>query len=159
MLCAERAVGDEPFAVLLADDFLIGAVPGVMTDLIEAYTQSGKSQISVMQVDGPQISQYGVVRPGAGVNEVAGLIEKPALQDATSNLASIGRYLLTPDVFDILRDQSPGYGGEVQLVDAIDTMAAGAAVCQVPLTGLRFDCGSLQGYLDAIKYVTDHKLY
>jgi len=100
-----------------------------------------------------------VVRPGAGVNEVAGLIEKPALQDATSNLASIGRYLLTPDVFDILRDQSPGYGGEVQLVDAIDTMAAGAAVCQVPLTGLRFDCGSLQGYLDAIKYVTDHKLY
>ena len=159
VLCAERAVGDEPFAVLLADDFLIGAVPGVMTDLIEAYTLSGKSQISVMQVDGPQISQYGVVRPGAGVNEVAGLVEKPALQDATSNLASIGRYLLTPDVFDILRDQSPGYGGEVQLVDAIDTMAAGAAVCQVPLTGLRFDCGSLQGYLDAIKYVTDHKLY
>tara|TARA_B110000003_G_C16535091_1_gene490436 strand:- start:139 stop:1047 length:909 start_codon:yes stop_codon:yes gene_type:complete len=159
VLCAERAVGDEPFAVLLADDFLIGAVPGVMTDLIEAYTLSGKSQISVMQVDGPQISQYGVVRPGAGVNEVAGLIEKPALQDATSNLASIGRYLLTPDVFDILRDQSPGHGGEVQLVDAIDTMAAGAAVCQVPLTGLRFDCGSLEGYLDAIKYVTDHKLY
>lgn len=159
VLCAERAVGDEPFAVLLADDFLIGASPGVTTDLIEAYTLSGKSQISVMQIDGPQISQYGVVRPGAGMNEVAGLVEKPAPQDVGSNLASIGRYLLTPDVFDILRHQPPGHGGEVQLVDAIDTMAAGAAVCQVPLAGQRFDCGSLQGYLDAVRYVADHELY
>lgn len=71
----------------------------------------------------------------------------------------IGRYLLTADVFDILRDQRPGHGGEVQLVDAINTMAAGGAVCQVPLTGRRFDCGSLHGYLEAIKYVADHELY
>jgi UTP--glucose-1-phosphate uridylyltransferase len=85
-------------------------------------------------------------------------VTKAMPQDATSNLASIGRYLLTPDVFDILRDQSPGYGGEGQLVDAIDTMAAGAAVCQVPLTGRRFDCGWLEESLYAMGYATDHEL-
>ena len=159
VLCAEGAVVDDPFAVLLADDFLVGGATGTLTNLVEAYTQSGKSQISVMQVDGLDISQYGVVRLGDGFNEVAGLVEKPAPEDAASNLASIGRYLLTADVFDILRDQRPGHGGEVQLVDAINTMAAGGAVCQVPLIGRRFDCGSLHGYLEAIKYVADHELY
>jgi len=88
VLCAERAVGDNSFAVLLADDFLVGGATGTLTNLVEAYTQSGKSQISVMQVDGPDISQYGVVRLGDGFNEVSGLIEKPAPEDAASNLAS-----------------------------------------------------------------------
>ena len=87
VLCAERAVVNDPFAVLLADDFLVGGATGTLTNLVEAYTQSGKSQISVMQVDGPDISQYGVVRLGDGFNEVSGLIEKPAPEDAASNLA------------------------------------------------------------------------
>ena len=159
LLCAERAVGDNSFAVLLADDFLVGGATGTLTNLVEAYMQSGKSQISVMQVDGPDISQYGVVRLGDGFNEVAGLVEKPAPEDAASNLASIGRYLLTADVFEILRYQLPGHGGEVQLVDVINTMAARGTVCQVLLTARRFDCGSLQGCLEAIKYIADHELY
>ena len=112
-----------------------------------------------MQVNGPDISQYGVVRLRDGSNEVSGLVEKPAPENAASNLASIGRYLLTADVFDILRAQRLGHGGEVQFADAINTLAASGAVCQVPWTGRRFDCGLLHGYLEAIMCVVEHRLY
>jgi UTP--glucose-1-phosphate uridylyltransferase len=110
VLCAERAVGNHPFAVLLADDFLSSPGDGVTADLVRGYEKSGKSQLSVMQVDGPDISKYGVVRPGKQSGTVAGLVEKPAFELAPSNLASIGRYVLTPDIFDILRKQPAGSG-------------------------------------------------
>ena len=153
VLCAERAVGNEPFAVLLADDFLTYAGSGVTADLVLAYKASGHTQLSVMEVNGPDISKYGVVRPGAGSGSVAGLIEKPCLEQAPSNLASIGRYVLTPDIFDILRSQAPGSGGEIQLADAINTQAAAGLVDAVPLAGQRFDCGSVPGFLAAILHV------
>lgn len=153
VLCAERAVGNEPFAVLLADDFLTHTGNGVTADLVHAYKNTGKTQLSVMKVDGPDISKYGVVSPGTQEGSVAGLVEKPDFQQAPSNLASIGRYVLTPDIFDILRSQPAGAGGEIQLADAINTQAANGRVDAVTLSGQRFDCGSVKGFLQAINHV------
>ena len=157
VLCAERVVGDDPFAVLLADDFLTYEGDGIVSDLVSAYELSGKTQLSVMEVDGPDISKYGVVVPNGGSDFVAGLVEKPDANKAPSNLASIGRYVLTPDIFDILRTQPVGAGGEVQLADAINTQATKGAVQSVNLNGLRFDCGSVEGYLDAIMHVAGRR--
>jgi len=153
VLCAERVVGNDPFVVLLADDFLTYAGDGIVSDLVSAYELSGKTQLSVIEVNGPNISKYGVVVPNGGSGSVAGLVEKPDASNAPSNLASIGRYVLTPDIFDILRTQPVGAGGEVQLADAINTQATKGAVQSVMLNGLRFDCGSVEGYLDAIMHV------
>ena len=91
--------------------------------------------------------------PGDKTGSVAGLIEKPNIEDVPSNLASIGRYVLTPDIFDILRSQAPGAGGEIQLADAIHTQAQSGGVEAVPLSGLRFDCGSVDRYIDAILHI------
>lgn len=109
-------------------------------------------------VDKPLI-QYavGVVVPNSEPGSVAGLVEKPDADKAPSKLASIGRYVLTPDIFDILRNQPAGAGGEIQLADAINTQAANNAVEAVTLNGRRFDCGSVQGYLDAIMHVADRR--
>lgn len=153
VLCAERAVGNEPFSVLLADDFIACEGEGVMADLVNAFEASGKTQISVMEVNGPDISKYGVVVPDGEPGSVAGLVEKPDADKAPSNLASIGRYVLTSDIFDILRNQAAGAGGEIQLADAINMQATGNAVEAVTLNGRRFDCGSVRGYLDAIMHV------
>ena len=153
VLCAERAVGDDPFAVLLADDFLTYDGTGVTADLVKSYGASGRTQLSVMEVNGPDISKYGVVQPGAATGSVAGLVEKPAFEQAPSNLASIGRYVLTPDIFEILRGQAPGTGGEIQLADAINSQAAAGEVEALILNGQRFDCGSVEGFLQAIMHV------
>ncbi len=155
VLCAERAVGNDPFAVVLADDFLTYEGDGVTADLVRAFEASRKTQLSVIEVKGPDISKYGVIVPNGEPGSVAGLVEKPDVDKAPSNLACIGRYILTPDIFDILRNQPAGAGGEVQLSDAINTQAALNAVEAVTLNGRRFDCGSVRGYLDAIKHVAD----
>jgi len=157
VLCAERAVGGDPFAVLLADDFITYEGNGIISDLVSGFEKSGKSQLSVMKIDGPDISKYGVVVPNNRSDLVAGLIEKPNFVDAPSKLASIGRYVLTPDIFDILRNQTVGSGGEIQLADAINTQAVNGSVEAVILNGLRFDCGSVRGYLDAIRYIDESK--
>ena len=153
VLCAERAVGDDPFAVLLADDFLLSNGHGATADLVRSFEKSSKTQLCVMEVNSPDISKYGVVLPGSEPGMVAGLVEKPDLDKAPSNLASIGRYVLTPDIFDIIRNQPVGTGGEIQLADAINFQASNNAVEAVMLNGRRFDCGSVQGYLDAIIHV------
>ena len=157
VLCAERVVGRDPFAVMLADDFLTYSGAGITSDLAEAYGKSGKTQLSVMEVDGPDISKYGIVAPSEVPGGVGGLVEKPAAVDAPSNLASIGRYVLTPNIFDILRNQPPGLGGEIQLADAINTQAQRGDVEAVKLDGQRFDCGSVDGYLDAITHVAEQR--
>ena len=158
VLCAERAVGNDPFAVLLADDFLTNENNGVTSDLVRAFEATGKSQLSVMEVDGSDISKYGVVVPNGNSESVTvtGLVEKPDADKAPSNLASIGRYVLTPDIFDILRNQPVGAGGEFQLADAINKQASNNAVEAVMLRGWRFDCGSVHGYLDAIMHVAGY---
>ena len=152
VLCAERAVGEEPFAVILADDFLTDYSPGVTSDLSKAFAKSGKSQLSVMEVNTSEISKYGVIKKGDDVKEIVGLIEKPKHEDAPSNLASIGRYVLTPDIFDILRGLKTGSGGEIQLADAINIQANNGKVESVKLKGIRFDCGSVKGLFEASVY-------
>ena len=153
VLCAERVVGNEPFALLLADDFLTYSGNGITSDLVSGYEKTGKTQLSVMKVNGPKISRYGVIVPNNETGIVAGLIEKPNFENAPSNLASIGRYVLTPDIFDILRSQSIGIDGEIQLADSINVQAINNMVETVLLNGKRFDCGSIEGYIEAIKSV------
>jgi UTP--glucose-1-phosphate uridylyltransferase len=154
VLCAERVVGNDPFALLLADDFLTYSGKGITSDLIRGFEKSGKSQLSVMKVNGPEISKYGVIVPDDATGLVAGLIEKPNFKNAPSNLASIGRYVLTPDIFDILRNQSIGVEGEIQLADSINAQAVNNMVETVLLSGERFDCGSIKGYVNAIKHMS-----
>lgn len=153
ILCAERAVGNEPFAVLLADDFLTCKGKGVIADLVKEYSQTRKTQLSVMKVEGPDIAKYGVIVPNKKDGSIIGLVEKPKVEDAPSNLVSIGRYILTPDIFKILRNQSATVEGEIQLAEAINSQAKKDKVRTVELNGLRFDCGSVQGYLDAIMHI------
>ena len=156
VLCAERVVGNEPFALLLADDFLTYSGNGITSDLISGYEKTGKSQLSVMKVDGPDISKYGVIVPNNKTGLALGLIEKPNFENAPSNLASIGRYVLTPDIFDILRNQSVGVAGEIQLSDSINVQAVNNMVETVLLNGKRYDCGSVKGYIEAIKDVASN---
>ncbi len=152
VLCAERAVGDEAFAVLLADDFITDCTPSVTTDLTKSFERTGKCQLSVMEVDGPDISKYGVVIPGKRKGDIVGLIEKPKPSAAPSNLASIGRYILKPDIFGVLRDLPAGAGGEIQLADAINILASKGLVETVVQRGHRFDCGSVDGFMKASQH-------
>jgi len=152
VLCAERAVAGDPFAVLLADDFLTDYTPGVTADLVEAFERTGHSQLSVMPVDEAYISQYGVIIPSFDGNGVLGVVEKPRQDEAPSNLASIGRYILTPDIFDSLRTLRTGFGGEIQLADALNLHAQDGLLEAIKLNGKRFDCGSVDGFMSASAY-------
>ena len=107
-----------------------------------------------MQVAGADISKYGVIVPGDTQGAVAGIVEKPSFEEAPSDVASIGRYILTPDIFDILRDLPNVSGGEIQLADAINIQAQRGKVNSVHSTALRFDCGSVDGFLAAISHVS-----
>ena len=154
VLCARPAVGDAPFAVLLADDMMRGdRLPTAA--LVEAYDRDPRSYLSVSEVAPEDVSKYGIVRPGPGGTtgaqvEVAGLVEKPAPEDAPSQLASFGRYVFHPEVFDVLARLGPGAGGEIQLADAIDELAGRGRVGAIRNPSLRYDCGSKFGYLAAI---------
>ena len=152
VLCAERAVAGEPFAVLLADDFLTDYVSGVTADLVGAFEKTGNSQLSVMQVDEAYISQYGVIIPSSDGHGVLGVVEKPRQDEAPSNLASIGRYILTSDIFDLLRTLPAGSGGEIQLADALNLHAQDGLLEAIRLKGKRFDCGSVDGFMSASAY-------
>lgn len=153
VLCAERAVGHDPFAVLLADDFLTDYKNGVTSDLVRGFVSSGKSQLSVMEVDGPDISKYGVVVPSSSGGGIAGLVEKPDASEAPSNLASIGRYILTPDIFKTLSGLSTGFSSEIQLADAINVHALRGEVEIVKCNAKRFDCGSPADFVAACNHV------
>jgi UTP--glucose-1-phosphate uridylyltransferase len=155
VLCAERVVGEEPFAVILADDFILAHGNGATADLVTAFEKTGKTQLCVMKVEGQNISKYGVVVPTNEPGLIAGIVEKPKYEHAPSNLASIGRYVLTPRIFGVLNKLSPGAGGEIQLADAINEQAAYERVEAIRLNGLRYDCGSVSGYLEATLAVAD----
>jgi len=158
VLCAERAVAGEPFAVLLADDFLTDYTPGVTADLVEAFERTGHSQLSIMPVDDVNISQYGVIIPLSNSNGVIGVVEKPIQEEAPSNLASIGRYILTSDIFDLLRTLPVGSGGEIQLADALNLHAQDGLLEAIRLKGIRFDCGSIDGFMSASAHEYSKKL-
>lgn len=159
VLCAAPVIGDDPFVVSLADDFLGYEGQDFLGEMIAAFEKTNRSQLAVMPVEGEDIARYGVVRPGLKEGEVEGLVEKPAFADAPSNLASIGRYVLSPEIMTILKDQGPGVGGEVQLADAINEMCGrpGQGVSYLPLTTPRFDCGQIRGYLNAIIAVAERR--
>ncbi len=144
--CARHLTGDAPFAVLLADDFIRSDVP-TLVQMAEAY--AGGALVATMPVARAQTGNYGIIAPGVGPGQVAGLVEKPDPDDAPSTQAVIGRYILPPEIIPILADQSPGAGGEIQLTDALQVLAARGDVRAFNLPGQRFDCGSKLGYIQA----------
>ena len=151
VLCAQPVIGDEPFAVLLADD-LIDAEPPVMQRMAERFAAEGCSLLGVEDVPPDQTSSYGIVVPVAGdaaVTPITGIVEKPEPASAPSTLAVVGRYVLTPTIFELLADATPGRGGEIQLTDAIARLLARERVLAMRLHGRRYDCGSKLGYLEA----------
>lgn len=148
---ARRHVGDEPFAVLLGDEVFTGDRP-CLDQLIRQHYQVGRSVIGLRNVPRDQVHRYGIASgmPEAeGLLRISHLVEKPALADAPSTLAVVGRYVLTPDVFSILQDLPPGRGGEIQLTDALQIMAQVAGVYGYEVRGRRYDVGEKLGYLQA----------
>ena len=151
VLCAQPVVGDEPFAVLLADD-LIDAEPPVTAQMAARFAAEGCSILGVMEVPRAQTASYGIVspeKPGAELSAIRALVEKPVPEQAPSTLAVVGRYVLTPRIFDKLAAVQPGSGGEIQLTDAIAALLAEERVMAYRFAGRRFDCGSKLGYLEA----------
>ena len=151
VLCAQPVIGDEPFAVLLADD-LIDAQPPVAAQMAERYAAEGCSILGVMEVPRAQTASYGIVspeKPGAELSAIRALVEKPAPDKAPSTLAVVGRYVLTPRIFDKLTQVQPGSGGEIQLTDAIAALLAEERVMAYRFAGRRYDCGTKLGFLQA----------
>lgn len=154
VLCARPAVGNEPFAVVLADDLMDSADPhrSVIGQMVDEYRAHRASIVAVEDVPFDQTNKYGIVQSspwGSRTERMTGIVEKPAIDQAPSTLAVVGRYLLTPRIFDILASQAPGKGGEIQLTDGIEKLLADEPVLAYRFQGTRFDCGSKQGYLQA----------
>ncbi len=149
--CARDIVGDEPFAIFLPDEFMHGA-PGCMKQMVDAYDKLGGNLISVLEIPQDQVSSYGVIAPGrrdGAITEVTGLVEKPPVAEAPSNLIISGRYILQPEVMRVLEGQEKGAGGEIQLTDAMAAMIGQQAFHAVTFDGKRHDCGSKAGYVQA----------
>ena len=152
VMCARHLVGDEPFAVILADD-LMDSQPPAIARMAEIFAREQCSLLGVEEVPRDQTQSYGIVTIDRMVDDIARLhsiVEKPKPAAAPSNLAVIGRYVLTPRIFDLLAAVTPGAGGEIQLTDAISALLAHEQVFAVRLPGRRFDCGSKLGYLQAM---------
>ncbi len=149
--CARAIVGDEPFAIMLPDELMIGT-PGCMKQMVEAYEEVGGNLISVLEVPQDEVSNYGVIDPGASrgaLTEVRGLVEKPKPEHAPSNLIISGRYILQPEVMTVLEGQGKGAGGEIQLTDAMARMIGTQPFHAVTFGGKRYDCGSKTGFVEA----------
>lgn len=152
VLCAKPVVGNEPFAVILADDLIIGEGKGVVEQMAEVYDRFACSVLSVEEVPWEDTNKYGIVKtePGPdGELRVVSIVEKPSPDKAPSNLAVVGRYLLTPRIFDKLEQTRQGAGGEIQLTDGIAALLEDEPVIAYPFKGRRYDCGSKLGYLEA----------
>jgi UTP--glucose-1-phosphate uridylyltransferase len=149
---AEGHIGDEPFAVLLGDDLITESTP-LLREMLVAHERYGRSVVAAMEVRRDDVSLYGCIEPEVVEDEhlarVRSIVEKPAPEDAPSNLAAIGRYVLTPEIFDCLRRTQPGVGGELQLTDAINLLAQEQAVYAYVFEGGRFDVGNKLDYLKA----------
>ncbi len=149
--CARDIVGDEPFAIILPDEFMVGT-PGCMKQLVDAYNDVGGNVICALEVPMEDTPSYGVIAPGARngrLTEVRGLVEKPAPGTAPSNLILPGRYILQPEVMRILATQAAGAGGEIQLTDAMAAMIGTQPFHGMTFDGRRYDCGSKAGYIEA----------
>ena len=150
VLCAQAAVGNEPFAVILADD-LIDAPKGALKQMVDVYNQSGNSVLGVETIDPSQTGSYGIVEVEKlkSYQRVVNIVEKPKPEEAPSNLAVVGRYILTPRIFDLLTNLPRGAGNEIQLTDGIARLLDHEFVLAHAFDGKRYDCGSKLGYLEA----------
>lgn len=154
VLCARELVGDEPFAVMVGDDLMFSGVPGI-GQLIEVAMAEKMPVIGVMGVPWEKVSRYGIIdgeEVAPGVYRVRDMVEKPKREDAPSRMAIVGRYVLTPDIFDYLEKVKPGHGGEIQLTDALQAMAKDRGMMAVRMAGMRFDAGDWAEFLSANIY-------
>ncbi len=154
VLCAEPLVGQEAFAIILADDLMRGTQggPGVMKQMVDAFAKQGRSLLAVQGVPLEHTKRYGIVKgepAGGPLLRIDEIVEKPAPEKAPSRMGVAGRYVLTPRIFDEIRNQPQGVGGEIQLTDAIERLMAHETVYAFQYAGKRYDCGSKEGFLEA----------
>lgn len=160
ILCGRPLIGDEPFAVVLADDLCLNLQgDGVLAQMVQLYRQFRCSIVAIEEVLAADTHKYGIVA-GEAIRDdllrIQHMVEKPEPAKAPSNLAIIGRYILTPDIFDLLEQTAPGKGGEIQLTDALQRQAAEGCVIGYRFRGQRFDCGSAEGYIQASNFCFEH---
>ncbi|MEV3740158.1 UTP--glucose-1-phosphate uridylyltransferase GalU [Paenibacillus larvae] len=151
ILCARNFIGDEPFAVLLGDD-IIQSQPPTLKGMMELFEETERSVIAVQEVAHEDVSKYGIISPSAEnsrYTQIKDLVEKPDPAEAPSNLAVIGRYIISPEIFDILERQKPGRGGEIQLTDALCVLNRDFPMAAFPIQGKRYDVGDKFGYIEA----------
>lgn len=153
VLCAEKFVGDEPFAVSLADDMIYGENENFLKKMIDLAENKDASVIGIAEVEKKDVSKYGIIDPSDfdnNIYKIKSMVEKPAVEDAPSNLSILGRYVLKPEIFDFLKRTEKGSGDEIQLTDAMKSMLiAGGNFYGLKFNDRRFDCGSIVGYLEA----------
>lgn len=155
ILTGQTLIGNEPFGVILADDLCLGESDSVMQQLLTVFNRYRCSVVAVEAVDPSQVHKYGVIdgrQLSDNVFTIDGMVEKPLQDEAPSNLAIIGRYILTPDIFDILRRTPPGKNGELQITDALQIQASEGMVLACQFKGQRFDCGSVDGFVAATNH-------
>lgn len=160
ILTGKPLIGDEAFGVILSDDLCVNqSGSGVMGQMVKLYKQFRCSIVAIMEVPEDQVHKYGVIAGESmrdGLYRVDNMIEKPNPDEAPSNLAIIGRYILTPDIFDILENTAPGKGGEIQITDALLEQAKRGCVMAYKFEGKRFDCGSVDGFVEATNFVYEN---
>ncbi|MES2625498.1 MAG: UTP--glucose-1-phosphate uridylyltransferase GalU [Pseudomonadota bacterium] len=155
ILSGETLIGDEPFAVLLADDLCYSPDQGVLSQMVELYDYYRCSIVAIEEVPSNETNKYGIIAGeeiAPGIIRISDMVEKPKPEDAPSNLAIIGRYILTADIFDIIRTTPPGRNGEIQITDALLTQAKQGRVLGYKFKGRRFDCGSVPGFMEASSF-------
>ena len=155
ILTGETLIGREPFGVILADDLCVGEPDGVLAQMARIYAKYRCSIVAIEEVPREEVHKYGVIAGSElepGVFVVSNMVEKPDPEEAPSNLAIIGRYILTPDIFDVIRATPPGRNGEIQITDALQTQAVKNMVLAFRFKGRRFDCGSVEGFVQATNY-------
>ena len=160
ILTGEALIGNEPFGVLLSDDLCFNEGPGVLSQMADLFNQFNCSIVAIQEVPEDEVHHYGVIsgeRLRDNLYRVDHMVEKPSKEEAPSNLAIIGRYILTPDIFDILRTTEPGANGEIQITDALQAQAKKGMVLAYKFDGIRFDCGSVPGFVEATNYVYKNK--
>jgi UTP--glucose-1-phosphate uridylyltransferase len=152
ILTGKPLIDNRPFAVVLADDLCVNDGEGVLSQMVELYEKYQCSIVAIEEIDPQQTDKYGIISGfeiEPGIYRVNDMVEKPSPSDAPSNLAIIGRYILTPDIFDILISTKPGKGGEIQITDALMEQALSGKVIAYKFRGKRYDCGSIDGYVQA----------
>jgi UTP--glucose-1-phosphate uridylyltransferase len=162
ILTGETLIGNEAFAVVLADDLCTNGNDNVLKQMIEIYEKYQCSVVAIEEIPKEETHKYGVIAGhlvdnSKDIYRVSDMIEKPNQEDAPSNMAIIGRYILTPDIFDILRKTKPGKGGEIQITDALKEQAKEGKVIAYKFKGKRFDCGSVDGFVEATNYFYNKK--